>query len=85
MSLDSTGFIKNGIKGNKVGAFTRNTQIEMFQKWNSFLTVKNGDTRTRCEICLKLTKITEGHELTLFCFVFFIVNFEHNLHLVPFV
>ena len=26
------GFIKNGIKGNKIGGFTRNAQIEIFQK-----------------------------------------------------
>ena len=45
------GFIKNGIKGNKIGGFTRNAQIEIFQKYNSFLKVKKGNTRTRCEIC----------------------------------
>ena len=45
------GFIKNGTKGNKIGGFTRNAQIEILQKYNSLLKVKRGNTRTWCEIC----------------------------------
>ena len=55
-------------------------QIEMFQNQNSFLNVKHENNRTRCEIYSTLTNITEQDEL-MFNF-YFIVNFEHNLHLV---
>ena len=43
------------------------------------LKVNNGSTRTRCEICSKLTiKIPEWRHASFF----FIVNFEHISHLV---
>ena len=48
---------------------------------NYMFKVTNGITRTRCEICSKLTiKALEWSQWSLSGV--FIVNFEHNLHLV---
>ena len=57
------------------------TVLNSFSTCNYMSTVNNRKTRTKCEICSKLTiKTTERHH----CLrpVVFIVNFEHISHIV---
>ena len=67
--------------------FTRNSKIELFVRYLDIpagiylLKVNNGNTRTRCEICSKLTIKTPERRQWRRSGVF-IVNFEHISHFV---
>ena len=55
--------------------------IHLFPAGNSMFKINNRNTRTRCEICSKLTiKIPEQHQLRRSSLL--IVNFEHISRLV---
>ena len=55
--------------------------MKQYSAGNYIFKVNNRSTRTRCEICSKLTKKTL-ERCYWHCFVVFIVNFEHISHLV---
>ena len=59
----------------------RLSQIYMLELFNYMFKVNNRNTRTRCEICLKLTIKTPERRQWRRSGVF-IVNFEHISHLV---
>ena len=61
--------------------FFYQASLKMYQVWIYLLKVNNRNTRTRCEICSKLTmKAPERHQWC--CPDVFIANFEHISHLV---
>ena len=60
---------------------TTNSQAFIFPAGKYLLKVGNGNTRTRCEICVKLPIKTTGRFQSRRS-GFFIVNFEHISHLV---
>ena len=61
---------------------TRNDLKSYYLAGNYMFKIKNRNTRTRCEICSKLTiKTPEQHNLRRPTGVF-IANFEHISHLV---
>ena len=57
--------------------------ITYYPAGNYMFKVNNRNTRTKCEICSKLTiKTPERRQWRLYCPGVFIVNFEHISHFV---